>query len=212
MSRLESSCPRVESRRRDSLFSRAREPVVESSSSDIESRMRSFGVKRVLAFSLGVVFVLLSAFHVIGAFGAWDQLPVIPEVPGEVVHRPSGPSWLFIAGALGLAALVVAVRGDVISTPLPSKLSTLACLVLAAVFIARTIGEFRFFGFFRTIEGTDFAFWDTWLYTPLCLAIGLGALWLASTTRSREAPIDPDKPESGVQTRPSTAPRRPTQR
>ena len=39
--------------------------------------------------------------------------------------------------------------------------------------------------YFKSITGTDFAFWDTWLYTPLCLVIGLRALWLASTPRAR---------------------------
>ena len=79
----------------------------------------------------------------------------------------------------------VLARADLILRAIPTKLTTLACLVLGAVFVLRAIGEFRTLGFFKTITGTDFAFWDTWLYTPLCLMIGLGALWLATTPRAR---------------------------
>ncbi len=140
--------------------------------------------KRTVAISLATVFALLSVFHVIGAFGTWRSLAVIPTVAGEPPHYPSALSWLGVAGLLALAALVVVVRGDVILRSIPPRLSTLACLTLGAVFVLRSIGEFRFFGFFRTVTGTSFAFWDAWLYTPLCLVIGLGALWLARTPRS----------------------------
>ena len=143
------------------------------------------GLKRTVAIALAAVFALLSAFHVVGALGAWTSLPIIPTVPGELAQWPSSLSWMGVAGALALAAVVVLTRGDLILRSLPPWLSTTACLVLGAVFVLRAIGEFRFLGFFKTIAGTDFAFWDTWLYTPLCLALGLGALWLASTPRTR---------------------------
>lgn len=142
------------------------------------------GMKRPLATALAVVFILLSVFHVIGAFGLWRSLAVVPELPGEPRHYPSSLSWLGVAGALGLAALVVVVRGDLLLRAVPSRLSTVACLGLGGVFVLRTIGDFRFFGFSRTVTGTAFALWDTWLYTPLCLVIGLGVLWLASTSRA----------------------------
>jgi hypothetical protein len=54
-----------------------------------------------------------------------------------------------------------------------------------SVFVLRAIGEFRLVGFFKSVRGTPFAHWDTWLYSPLSLLIGLGALWLASTSRPR---------------------------
>ncbi|MCP3957705.1 MAG: DUF3995 domain-containing protein [bacterium] len=138
-----------------------------------------------LAIFLATVFALLCAFHVIGAFGVWVDLPVIPELPDRVLAHPSSISWLGVAAALALAVLVVLTRGDLILRFVPPWFSTLACLVLGAVFVLRSIGELRMFGFFRSITGTDFAFWDTWLYTPLCLVIGLCTLWLASTPRLR---------------------------
>ncbi len=141
-------------------------------------------LKGTVAMSLATVFALLSLFHVIGALGHWRSLAVIPVVSGEVPHYPSSSSWLAVAAALALAALVVLVRGDIILPSIPSRLSTLACLILGAVFVLRAIGEFRFFGFFRSVTDTRFAFWDTLLYTPLCLVIGVSALWLARTPRA----------------------------
>ncbi len=139
------------------------------------------GSKGGVAISLGAVFALLSAFHIIGAFGVWD-LPILPVMPPP---QASSPAYLTVAAALALAAWVVLARADLLLTSVPSKLSTLACSGLGVIFVLRAIGEFRMLGFFKSIKGTDFAFWDTWLYTPLSLALGLGALWLVTTPRSR---------------------------
>jgi hypothetical protein len=43
----------------------------------------------------------------------------------------------------------------------------------ALIFVLRAIGNLRTFGFFKTITGTPFAEWDTWLYSPLCLLLAL---------------------------------------
>ena len=142
-------------------------------------------LKSTLAIFLGSLFALLSAFHIVGAFGVWVDLPVIPELPDRELPHPSSLSWLGVAAALALAVLVVLAHGDLILRFVPPWFSTFACLVLGGVFVFRSIGEFRTFGFFRSIKGTDFAFWDAWLYTPLCVVIALCTLWLASTPRNR---------------------------
>ncbi len=145
-------------------------------------------LKSRLAISLGAVFALLSAFHIIGAFGVWT-LPIHPVMPDRPPDMPppqaSSSAYLTVAAALALAALVVLARADLLLTSVPPMLSTLACSALGVIFVLRAIGEFQMLGFFKSIKGTDFAFWDTWLYTPLALALGLGALWLATTPRNR---------------------------
>jgi len=55
---------------------------------------------------------------------------------------------------------------------------TIACWGLASVFLARAIGDFRFVGFFKRVHGSRFAHWDTALYSPLCLVIGLAIVAL----------------------------------
>ena len=45
-----------------------------------------------------------------------------------------------------------------------------------AVFLGRVVGDFRWFGVFKQMRGTAFAWWDTWLFVPLCLLLALGCL------------------------------------
>ena len=50
-------------------------------------------------------------------------------------------------------------------------------LAMAAVFAIRAIGEFRYCGFFKKITNSEFAYWDTRIYSPLCLAMSALALF-----------------------------------
>ena len=142
------------------------------------------GPKRGVAIALAAVFVTLGGLHVYWALGGESSIPVVPEVAGQPAFQPSSLATLMVAAALAAAALVVLTQGDLMLRSLPPKLSTLACAVLGAVFMLRAIGELRMVGFFKSIRDTEFAWWDSWLYSPLCLAVGLGALWLATTRRA----------------------------
>ena len=86
------------------------------------------GLKSRVAISLGALFALLCAFHIVGAFGVWDRLPVIPVVADMPTPQPSSFAWLAVAAALALAALVVLARADLILPSVPPRLSTVACL------------------------------------------------------------------------------------
>jgi hypothetical protein len=52
--------------------------------------------------------------------------------------------------------------------------------VLALVFALRAMGDFRFVGFFKSMGDEPFRSWDTWLYSPLCLAIAVAAFAVAN--------------------------------
>jgi Protein of unknown function (DUF3995) len=39
------------------------------------------------------------------------------------------------------------------------------------VFAGRAIGDFKYFGFFKSIKGTTYAIWDTRVYSPLNLLV-----------------------------------------
>lgn len=45
--------------------------------------------------------------------------------------------------------------------------------VIAALFLLRAIGDFRYVGFTKTVRSTIFAAYDTKIFTPLSLTIGL---------------------------------------
>jgi len=43
--------------------------------------------------------------------------------------------------------------------------------LLALVFFARGVGDFRYVGFFKSIKGSLFAMRDTYVYSPLCMVL-----------------------------------------
>ena len=45
--------------------------------------------------------------------------------------------------------------------------------VFAAGFALRAIGEFKYVGFFKSVKGPGFAWYDTRIYSPLCVLLCL---------------------------------------
>ena len=56
---------------------------------------------------------------------------------------------------------------------------------LSLIFLLRAVGNLRSFGFFKTVKGTPFGQWDTWLYSPLCLLLALLAAGMAMLPSER---------------------------
>ena len=63
--------------------------------------------------------------------------------------------------------------------PLTPPTVRLLTFCLGAVFLARAIGDFRLVGFFKRVQGSRFARLDTLVYAPLCLILGIAALFVA---------------------------------
>ena len=145
--------------------------------------------KTVAGVALGAVFGILAALHVCWAFGAaWGAGVAVPEIDGRPKFVPSRAATLAVAAALAAAAIVVLARADLVLRSVPNRISQSAAAVLGTVFVLRAIGDFGVMGFFKSARRTRFAVWDTWLYSPLCLVLGLGTLWLA-LARSREGRV-----------------------
>ena len=127
-----------------------------------------------------LTFVVLALLHMSWALGL---APIggagVPEIGGKPTFVPGRGATLAVAAALLAAAFVVAARSGLLGALSQSRLVGLACGVLGLVFVARAVGEFRLVGFFKTVKGTQFAYWDTMFYSPLCLVLGVCALWLA---------------------------------
>jgi hypothetical protein len=134
----------------------------------------------MIGVALGAVFGLLAALHVFWAFGGtWGSGAAIAEIDGRPRFVPSRGATLAVAAALAGAGVVVLARAELILAPVPRGTLQCAVAVLAIVFLLRSIGDFRLMGFFKSVRGPRFAVRDTWVYSPLCLLIGLGAWWLA---------------------------------
>ena len=137
-------------------------------------------LKTLVGITLGVVFAFLSGLHVFWAFGGkWGSAATVPLSNGKPTFTPTRGATLLVATALTSAAFVVLTRANVIFTRVPAWASQWTSALLGIIFVVRSIGDFRWVGFFKSVRNTAFALWDTWLYSPLCLVLGLSTLWLA---------------------------------
>ncbi|GLH74868.1 membrane protein [Geothrix limicola] len=133
----------------------------------------------LLSATLVTAFTALGILHVywLGG-GSLGITAAVPEKAGKPLFRPSKQATLLVAlGLFGCAALVAVLVGW-IPWPLSMRALRLLGLAVAALFLLRAIGDFKWVGFFKRERGTTFATLDTGLYSPLCLGLALGVLSL----------------------------------
>ena len=149
-----------------------------------------------LAWSLALVFAALGILHIVWAFGGLKGgLGIaVPEQDGAPLFRPGPLSSLAVALLLLMAAMLVLLKGAVLTLPVPASIVTLGNWTIALVFAARAIGEFHYLGFFKRVRGTRFARWDTRLFSPLCLALAIGTALVANRQPPPVAPSPAERP------------------
>jgi hypothetical protein len=142
-------------------------------------------MKVLLPLLLLAAFALLSLLHGYWACGgAWGKAVAVPERDGRAIFTPSRlATWVVALGLAGCALVVAALAGWL---PFPLGAGALRALgyALTLLFLARAIGDFRLVGFFKRLRGTRFASLDARFYSPLCLGLALGVLWLLQVRRT----------------------------
>lgn len=135
---------------------------------------------RVVGILAAAVLLGLATLHIYWASGGqWATDATIPKRDGAPLFTPSPASTLLVAALLGTAALVLLGRVGVWGRWLPRWPFVVGTWTLIAVFGARVVGDLRWFGLFKRMTGTSFAWWDTWLYVPLCALLALASLLVA---------------------------------
>jgi hypothetical protein len=130
-----------------------------------------------------VILLFLSALHIYWALGGeWGSAATIPTVDGRRTLDPSPAATYGVAFLLALAAGIICAEARLFSTGPLAGIFHLGAWCIAGVFLLRTIGNFHTFGFFKTVRDTPFAYWDTHLYSPLCLALAVLAAVVASAS------------------------------
>ena len=133
-----------------------------------------------MAALVAVVLLALAVLHVAwGIVGISGPSIALPEIDGRPVFTPSRLSCFAVASALACAAFLVLWRGGLVPVLAPSAPSTLGTAGVGFVFLGRAVGDFRLVGFFKRVRNSRFATWDTRLFSPLCVALGLSSLWVA---------------------------------
>jgi hypothetical protein len=137
-------------------------------------------VTQLMAWAIATVLAGLAAIHVYWAAGGRRGiLAAIPEVDGAPLFRPGAGVTLMVAVLLLAAGFLVLERGGTGVHLLPPTIAQWGTWMVAFAFVGRSIGDFRYVGFFKRRRTTRFARLDTRLYSPLTLALGAGAAFVA---------------------------------
>lgn len=127
------------------------------------------------------ILSLISMLHMYWAFGGrWGTGAVIPRRKGESQPAFVPGKWgtLLVAFLLLMAVCLLVIQGGFLPTMKAGALSRWGCIVCAAVFLLRSIGDFNYVGFFKKVKHSVFATNDTFLYSPLCLYLGINYVLL----------------------------------
>jgi hypothetical protein len=136
----------------------------------------------VVGVVAAAVLLALGTLHVYWATGgSWGTDVAIPTHEGRPRFVPNIASTLTVAALLWAAALVLLGRVGLWGEWLPRWLFTAGTWTLVVVFGGRVVGDFRWFGLFKRMTRTRFAWWDTWLYVPLCALLAGAALLVAAS-------------------------------
>jgi uncharacterized membrane protein YidH (DUF202 family) len=117
---------------------------------------------------------MAAVLHMYWALGGnAGQSVSAPELSGRAVFHFPRYSNAIVAVGLLVAALVLAARSGMLGSGARTPMTAIAARLLAIGFALRAIGEFHYLGFFKSVRGTPFAYYDTWFYNPLfvCLAV-----------------------------------------
>jgi hypothetical protein len=137
-------------------------------------------MRMILATALMSIFVLLASIHVYWAFGGRiARVAAIPELRGSPSFVPGRFATLLVACALIACAALVGAASGFVDAPLSAGATQWGCFGLAVLLLLRAIGDFRLVGFFKTVRGSRFAWLDSALYSPLCLALAAGVFAVA---------------------------------
>jgi len=136
--------------------------------------------QQAIALVVAAVLAAIAVLHAYwGLVGLGTRSAAIPEVDGRPVFVPTRSACFVVACALLVAAFVLLVRGGFVALPGAPWLGVAGSAAVGVVLVARAIGDFRYVGFFKRFGGSRFADLDTRLFSPLCLALGASALWVA---------------------------------
>jgi len=137
---------------------------------------------RLVGVSAASVLLGLAALHVYWAGGGrWGSEVAVPKrSSGQPTFVPGWAATLIVSTLLFSAALVLLGRLQLLGQSLPPWLFAAGAWVLVVVFVARVVGDLRWFGLFKRVKGTRFARWDTMLYVPLCGLLALASLLVAT--------------------------------
>lgn len=129
----------------------------------------------LLGVIVSLIFFVLSVIHFNWSFGGtWgfdNALPTNEE--GKKVLNPKKFDSAIIGIVLAAFGIFYLANTNLISLSIPGFITSSSSWLVPIIFLARSIGDFKYIGFFKKIKSTKFAKLDTRYFSPLCLIISL---------------------------------------
>lgn len=129
----------------------------------------------ILSILLSVIFLVLGMIHfnwvIGGKFGFSEALPT--KENGERVLNPKKLDSAIVGIGLTGFGMFYLLKSGLIVFNAPEWLMKYGSWIIPSIYLLRAIGEFKYVGFSKTVKKTEFAKWDTKLFSPLCLAIAI---------------------------------------
>ena len=128
-----------------------------------------------LGIILSSILLALSFLHFYwllgGKSGFAESLPENKD--GRKVISPQKKDSFIVAAGLLAMFFFVQIRINVLPVSIPHWLMKYGLWAISVIFIVRSIGDFRYVGFFKKIKHSVFAKYDSRYYSPLCLLTGI---------------------------------------
>jgi len=134
----------------------------------------------LVAQIVNFAFVALAAWHFYMALVPRSgRRSAVPTVEGRPLFVPSRKATVAVGMALVFFAGLVAATAGMVSAGLSPVVLSGLCCALAIGLLARAVGEFKYVGFFKRIRGSRFATLDTLVYSPICVLLAIGVVFVA---------------------------------
>lgn len=122
------------------------------------------------------IFLSIGILHLYWAVGGkkWIDIALPKTGTGQLLFKPGTAETIIVAlGLFGFAG-IIGTKAHFISLILWNEnYLSYATALIGFLFLIRSIGEFRYVGFFKKIKHTDFGKMDTFYYSPLCFMIAI---------------------------------------
>jgi hypothetical protein len=129
----------------------------------------------ILSILLCIIFTALGLIHfnwvIGGKFGLEKSLPTNEN--GEKILNSKKIYIAIIGIGLTLLGLFYLIKSGFLEFNIPDWTIKYIGWIIPIIFLLRAIGDFKYAGFFKRIKDTEFGKWDSKLFSPLCLFIGI---------------------------------------
>jgi hypothetical protein len=129
----------------------------------------------ILSILLCIIFTALGLIHfnwvIGGKFGLEKSLPTNEN--GKKILNPKKIYIAIVGIGLTMFGLFYLTKSGLLQFDTPTWMIKYTGWIIPIIFLLRAIGDFKYAGFFKRIKNTEFGKWDSKLFTPLCLFIGI---------------------------------------